>query len=294
MIRSMTGFGAGEADVEGGRLRVEVRTVNHRFFSANLRLGRGLEEHEGGVRDALRARLRRGHANVSVRLLADAEQPRGAVRVNVPRARALVEALEELQRELGLSGAVDVGLLARLGDVLTVDQDAGAGIPAEAVAAAVQDAASGVIAMRESEGAALAVDLLARVGAICDAVEAVEARAPQRLVEERDRLRGRIRELSDGVDVDEARLAQEVAYLADRWDIGEETVRLRAHVERLRDTVESAPDEPVGKRLAFLVQEMHREVNTIGAKANDADISHRVIEMKNEVERLREQVENVE
>ena len=294
MIRSMTGFGTGEAAIEGGRIRVEVRTVNHRFFSANVRLARALEEHEALVRETLRARLRRGHANVSVRVEPDSDEDAVSVAVNLPRARALARALAELKAELGLEGAVDLALLARLGDVVSVGRDDAPAVPADAMAAALLAAADAVIAMRESEGAALAADLLERAGAISEALGEVEARAPERLRAEGRRLLERVQELAGAVDVDPDRLAQEVAYIADRWDVGEEVVRLRAHLERLRETVRSPPDEPVGKRLAFLVQEMHREVNTIGSKANDTDIAHRVIEMKNEVERLREQVENVE
>lgn len=294
MIRSMTGFGAGEAPVRGGRLRVEVRAVNHRFFSANVRLARGVDEHEALVRETLRVRLRRGHANVSVRIEPDADEASAAVTVDLPRARALARALEELKAELGLEGAVDLALLARLGDVVAVGREDAPAVPAGAVADAVHAAADAVIAMRETEGAALAADLLERARAISDALSVVEERAPRRLREEGERLRERVRELAASVDVDAGRLAQEIAYLADRWDVGEEIVRLRAHLEHMRDTVKAPPDEPVGKRLAFLVQEMHREINTIGSKANDTDISHRVIEMKNDVERLREQVENVE
>jgi len=294
VIRSMTGFGTGEAAIEGGRIRVEVRTVNHRFFSANVRLARALEEHEALVRETLRARLRRGHANVSVRVEPDSDEDAVSVAVNLPRARALARALAELKAELGLGGAVDLALLARLGDVVSVGRDDAPAVPADAMTAALLAAADAVIAMRESEGAALAADLLERAGAISEALGEVEARAPERLRAEGRRLLERVQELAGAVDVDPDRLAQEVAYIADRWDVGEEVVRLRAHLERLRETVRSPPDEPVGKRLAFLVQEMHREVNTIGSKANDTDIAHRVIEMKNEVERLREQVENVE
>jgi uncharacterized protein (TIGR00255 family) len=289
----MTGFGLGEADIPGGRVRVEVRTVNHRFFSANLRLGRGLEEHETLVRDALRDALRRGHANVSVRLETDADEA-PPLHVDMARARSLARALETLRDELGLQGGVDLGLVARFGDVITAARDEGPAVPAQALRTAVEAAAAAVIAMREQEGEALAADLLGRADAIAEALAHVEARAPRRLEEESERLRARVAELVEGVDVDPDRLAQEVAYLAERWDIGEEAVRLRAHLDHLRATLAHGADEPIGKRLGFLVQEMHREVNTIGSKANDTEIAHRVIGMKNDVERLREQVENVD
>jgi uncharacterized protein (TIGR00255 family) len=148
--------------------------------------------------------------------------------------------------------------------------------------------------MREEEGRRLHDDLEGRIQAIEAALAAVEQRAPERLVAERDRLRRAVQELATGVAVDADRLAQEVAYLAERWDVNEELVRFRSHNELFRQLLEADSAEPVGKRLSFLVQEMHREANTIGSKANDAAIAHRVVAIKDEVERLREQVENVE
>ena len=158
----------------------------------------------------------------------------------------------------------------------------------------IEDAARAVAAMREDEGRRLQADLEGRLAAIDAALDAVAELAPQRLAAERDRLRAAIAELSQGVGVSEERLAQEVAYLAERWDVNEELVRFRSHNELFIALLDASPDEPVGKRLSFLVQEMHREANTIGSKANDASIAHLVVAIKDELERLREQVENVE
>jgi uncharacterized protein (TIGR00255 family) len=167
-------------------------------------------------------------------------------------------------------------------------------VPQEELQGVVEDAARAVASMREDEGRRLQADLEGRLAAIDAALEAVAELAPQRLASERDRLRAAITELSQGVGVSEERLAQEVAYLAERWDVNEELVRFRSHNELFRELMAANPEEPVGKRLSFLVQEMHREANTIGSKANHAGIAHRVVAIKEEVERLREQVENVE
>ncbi|HET6762166.1 MAG TPA: DUF1732 domain-containing protein, partial [Longimicrobiaceae bacterium] len=150
------------------------------------------------------------------------------------------------------------------------------------------------VVMREDEGKRLQADLLGRLEAIDRALAAISEMAPARLVAERDRLRAAVQELAGGVGVSEDRLAQEIAHLAERWDVNEELVRFRSHNELFRELLEADSAEPVGKRLSFLVQEMHREANTIGSKANHAGIAHQVVAIKEEVERLREQVENVE
>ncbi|NIP83694.1 MAG: DUF1732 domain-containing protein, partial [Gemmatimonadetes bacterium] len=155
-------------------------------------------------------------------------------------------------------------------------------------------AARAAVAMREEEGRNLRADLEARLEAVSTALEAIVDRAPARLTEERDRLRRAIAELAGDAGLDDDRIAREIAMIADRWDISEEIVRLRSHIDHFRGMLDEAAAEPVGKRLSFLVQEMHREANTIGSKANDAEIEHAVVAIKNEIERLREQVENVE
>ncbi len=296
MIRSMTGYGEAERDSQFGRLRAEVRTVNHRYFSANLRLASMFERFEPQIREWLRAHFPRGHVNFSLRLdgtlLGNGVNP---LVLDVARARAYLALLRELKEQLSLPGEVDVALLSRFGDLFR---------PADAVEAnpvdpdllrGVTDAASqAAITMREEEGQRLEADLQGRLEAIETALKYIGERAPTRLVSERDRLRKAVAELAGDVSVDDERLAREVAYMAERWDISEELVRLRSHIELFRQTLASAADEPVGKRLGFLTQEMHREANTIGSKANDAEIDHRVIAIKEELERLREQIENVE
>jgi uncharacterized protein (TIGR00255 family) len=200
-----------------------------------------------------------------------------------------------LKRQLGLPGDVDVALLSRFGDLFRPADSADAEpLEPEQVRAVIDSAARAVLSMRDDEGQKLEADLQGRLVAIEQAMQMIAQRAPGRLIAERDRLRQAIRELAGEVSVDEERLTREIAFLAERWDISEELVRLNSHIDLFRKTLASAADEPVGKRLGFLTQEMHRETNTIGSKANDAEIEHRVIAIKEELERLREQIENVE
>ena len=296
MIRSMTGFGEAELDTPAGRLRAEARTVNHRYFSLNLRVGRAVDRFEPQIRDWLRALLPRGHVNFSLRLeTADAAGDEIALRVNEARARQYLRLLRSLKEELGLPGEVDLSLLSRFTDLVVDETEVEERVPDSASVQAVTEAAArSVIAMREDEGLRLRVDLEERLNAIAATMDHIGKLAPKRLVAERDRMRRVVAELLEGVPLDEDRIAREIAYIAERWDVSEELVRLRSHIELFRETLADEGAEPVGKRLSFLTQEMNRETNTIGSKANDAAIEHQVIAIKDEIERLREQIENVE
>jgi uncharacterized protein (TIGR00255 family) len=296
MIRSMTGFGEAERETPAGRLRAEARTVNHRYFSLNLRLGRGVDRFEPQIRDWLRALLPRGHVNFSLRLeRPDAEGDEIALRVNEVRARQYVRLLRSLKQELQLPGDVDMALLSRFTDLIEDETEVEQRLPDSAsVQTVTESAARAVIAMREDEGLRLRVDLEERLSSIEMTMTRIAQLAPARMVAERDRMRRVVAELLEGVPLDEDRIAREIAYIAERWDISEELVRLRSHLELFRETLADESAEPVGKRLSFLTQEMNRETNTIGSKANDAAVEHQVIAIKDEIERLREQIENVE
>jgi uncharacterized protein (TIGR00255 family) len=296
MIRSMTGYGEAERSTPAGRLRAEVKTVNHRFFSANLRLPSSIDRYEPQLREWLRAFMPRGHVNFALRIelpVADGD-PSSSVRVDLDRARQYLGALTTLKDELGLPGEIDVALLSRFGDMLVPADEERLEVAAEDIQAVTEAAARVAVAMREVEGQRLEEDLEQRLTGIESALVTIATLAPERLVAERDRMRRVVKDLAEDVSIDEDRLAREVAFLAERWDISEELVRLRAHIDVFRDTLAGDASEPVGKRLGFLIQEMHREGNTIGSKANDAAIEHQVIAIKDEIERLREQVENVE
>ena len=285
----MTGFGSAEGEVGGARVAVEVRSVNHRFFSPSIKLPSEFASWEGEVREVLRRAVSRGHVSLTARVAREA----GEGRIDEARFAAFVRQLRDLQQRYGLDATLDVGTVLRLPAVLSSQEEAESGSAAELVAV-VTRAVEALDAMRVAEGARLRVYLEERLKLVAEAVDRIAARAPVRLVEQRDRLRQAIRELADGVNVDEQRLAQEVAILADRLDVGEEIARFHSHLEAFRSTLRSANGDGVGKRLGFLLQELLREANTTGSKANDAAILQDVLAVKEELERIREQVENLE
>jgi uncharacterized protein (TIGR00255 family) len=294
MITSMTGFGAASGTVGAQSVSVEIRAVNHRFFNPAIKLPGGMARWEGDVRELLRKRFSRGHVSVSARV--DRETDR-ALAIDEQRAAAYIQQLRSLKDRWGLSGDVDLATLMRLPDVITSGDDdrgeASDGSPDELLAI-VQEAAVGLDEMRDAEGARISEFLREHLRIIEEALGRVRERAPARLVEQRNRLQVSVAELAAGVAVDPQRLAQEIAILADRMDVSEELNRFAAHIAAFRAALDEKKDAAVGKRLGFLLQEMLREANTMGSKANDAIILGDVVAMKEELERLREQSENVE
>lgn len=286
----MTGFGAADGTVGSARVSVELRTVNHRFFNPSLKLPASLARWEPEVREALRQRIARGHVTVSAHLERTAAN--GAA-VDEVKFAEYASALLALRERHGLGGEVDVSTVLRMPDVVRSGAD-DAEATAEALLVVVGRAADALTRMREAEGARLAGFLLERIAAISAAVARIAIRAPERVVAQRDRLRENVKVLTAGIAVDEQRLAQEVAILADRLDVGEELDRFRAHIAAFREALAETGSEPVGKRLGFLLQELLREANTTGSKANDAAIQRDVVQVKEELERIREQVENLE
>ena len=292
MIRSMTGFGTASGRVGTAQVTVELRTVNHRFFTPTIKLPGSLTRFEGEVREALRLRIGRGHVTMYCRHERDEQRP--GVTIDEARFGWFVEQLRTLQERHAL-GPIDVGAILRLPDVITGEaRDPAADATAGELLAIVGDAITALTTMRADEGARLGGFLLERLQIIDDALARLSARAPQRTVEHRDRLRAAVRELTDGVTIDEQRLAQEVALLAERMDVQEELDRFKSHIVAFRAAIGESGGEPVGKRLGFLLQEMLRETNTTGSKAADAAMLHEVVAIKEELERIREQVENVE
>lgn len=301
MIRSMTGYGSAEAGLPDGRvLRAEIRTVNHRHLNVSARLPRGWEGLEGKVADRVRAVLARGSVSLSVACEGAGREEGGVPVLDMERARRYVDLLREAGEELGLKGRVGLDTLAGLPGVLRVEGPPPVPVDEDGLLECVGSALRGVVAMREGEGRRLEGELRTSLDRITEELDAVEEAAPERLLRERDRLRERVAMLSGTVEADEDRLAREIAYLAERWDIAEEIVRLRSHVALFLESLDGghgsgggAPDK-AGKRLGFVVQEMYREANTVGAKANDAAISASAVTIKEELERIREQLENVE
>jgi uncharacterized protein (TIGR00255 family) len=290
MIRSMTGFGAAEGAVGGAHVTVEVRSVNHRFFSPSIKLPSALARWEPEVREALRRSITRGHVTVTARI----DRPRTTEAViDEERFGAYVQRLRDLKSKYVLEGPIDLATVLRLPDVVSGESDEEDGSAAELVAI-VHRAVSSLATSREAEGRRLAEVLTERLALIDGAVHRLAERAPQRLLEQRDRLRTTIAELASDVQVDDQRLAQEIAILADRLDVGEELDRFRSHLTAFREAIGGNGTDGVGKRLGFLLQELLREANTTGSKANDAAMTRDVVAIKEELERIREQVENLE
>ena len=286
----MTGFGATEGAVAGRRARVEIRTVNHRWFNLSARLPAECGAAEGELREALRREFDRGHVSVSVRW---ADEVTPGAGIDWARAETVAAVLRELRDRLHLEGDVSVEAVARQADIFGGrPNEGGAVVGWSELAPVVMDAVAECQAARRREGAVLKAELLGRLDELDAAVQRIAGRAPERLVKEGQRLRANIVALLDGRMVDDGRLAQEIALMADRLDITEELVRFAAHLSAARGAL--AGEGPVGKQLGFLAQELGREVNTIGAKANDTVIAHDVVQMKGLLEKLREQLENLE
>ncbi len=289
MIRSMTGFGAAAGVIGGRQFAVDVRSVNHRFFTSTIRLTGGLSRYEVEVRDLLKRRLTRGHVTLTARY---EDAVAGTPAIDEQRVTAWVSALRGLRDRHQLAGDVDLATLLRLPDLFASAETADEG-EGKALVAVCEEAIASLTVSREVEGGALAAYLAERLRRVEDALERLDARAPERVVAHRDRLTAAVAELAGNLAIDPQRLAQEVALLAERMDVGEEISRFRVHIGAFRETLRGAPDG-VGKRLGFLLQEMLREANTTGSKANDVAMTADVVLIKEELERLREQVENIE
>ena len=295
MILSMTGFGAADGEVGGGRVSVELRSVNHRFFSPSIKLPGVLARWEGEVRETLRRGVSRGHVTLNARFERDVNGTAEPSPIDEARFAAYVAQLRELQRRYALADALDLGTVLRMPDVFAAS--AREELPTEAAPQLLDVVERAVQALQETrrvEGARLSSYVEERLEVIEQALDRIAQRAPARVTEQRDRLRNAVRELADGVAVDEVRLAQEIALLADRLDVQEELSRFRAHIAAFRSALRGAQGDGVGKRLGFLLQEMLREANTTGSKGNDAAIVADVLQVKEELERIREQVENLE
>jgi uncharacterized protein (TIGR00255 family) len=291
MISSMTGFGSAEGLVGAAGVSVEIRTVNHRFFNPSIKLPGAFAKWEGDVREVLRQRIARGHVALTARV--EREEGRGAG-INERRFGEYVAALRELQQKYSLSDKLDAGTILSLPDVVDTHIEEREGGSVGELVAIVDQAIGALRQMRAEEGSRLAVFLLERIALVEESLKRIRDRAPIRLAEQVTRLKRSVKELTSGANVDQQRIAQEVAILADKLDIAEELDRFDSHIGSFRQSVKESGAEPVGKRLGFLLQEMVREANTTGSKANDAAILADVVMIKEELERVREQVENIE
>jgi uncharacterized protein (TIGR00255 family) len=292
MIRSMTGFGSAELERSGQRLTAEIRSVNHRFCEVSMRGPKVALAFEDQVRQLIQERFSRGKFNLTITWVGAGEQGE-VLKLNEAVAQRYVDLMSQLKMRFKLAGEVDVSTVAALPDLFTWEHTAMSDEESwSLVRAVVEKACDNMNLMKDREGTALTRDFDARLSAIRKQLDIVNERAPLRPHEAKERMVARIKPLLDDVEMDPIRIAQEVALLADRLDCTEECVRLAAHLDQFRHLIESA--ELAGRKLNFLLQEMNREANTIGSKANDVEIGHAVIVMKEEIERIREQVQNVE
>ena len=291
-IRSMTGFGRGEAPAGGGAVTAEVRTVNSRYLDLRLRLPRELSALDATLRAAVGPFFSRGQVDVQVRLPAEAE-PQARIEIDGEMARVYRDAAASLSGDLGVTGKLDVStLLALPGVVRQLDPEPATEELSAAVTDAVRDAFGEAVEMRQREGEALERELRSRLDRTARLVDEVEAEAGEIARGLRERLERRVAQLAPELELDPSRLDQEIVLAVDRMDITEELVRFRSHAEQFRATL--GLEGSVGRKLEFLLQEMGREANTVGSKAQAARISSRVVELKTEIEKLREQVLNVE
>jgi len=292
MIKSMTGYGKGETTSDRGTFTVEIRSVNHRYGEVSVRMPRGFMALENEVKRAVLFLIKRGKIDVFVQW-EEAMAGESLPQVDTALARAYFATFDNLADELGLRGQVPLSLVIAQKGVL---RENSATLSEEdyrdQLMSAVQAAVAALDAMRTREGEALAADLSARRDQVAEWAALIRERTPAVVVEYRQKLKVRLEQLLEGAEMDEARLAQEVALMADRCDVTEELVRLASHFAQFDEALRLP--EPVGRKLDFLMQEMNREVNTIGSKSSDAEITSLVIRVKAEMEKMREQVQNIE
>ena len=292
MTRSMTGFGRAQRDTEDLFVSVELKSVNHRYFELYSRVPRAYGFLDEKIKSYLQNRVARGKIECNV-VIEASDSDYAQVRVNHSLAEAYIAALNELEEKYNIKNDVSVMSLSRFPDVLSVHKSEA---DEDAIWAAVKEvletATDNFVAMREREGEKLREDICSRADTILEKVAFVEARSPETVKEYNEKMKQRIRELIDDATVDEQRLLQEAAIFADKVAVDEETVRLRSHIEQLKAMFDE--NEAIGKKMDFLVQEINREANTIGSKAADFEIGKTVVEIKAEVEKIREQVQNIE
>ncbi len=292
MIHSMTAIGQAEGRVLEKGLRVEIRSVNHRFRDIIVHLPRTLIPLEARIRKIVAERVSRGRVEVRLQIEEIASVPRG-LKLDIHLAERYLELLTELQEKLGLGGEVDVSLLAGQNNIFLWEEEA---IDLEAFMAGFEpllmEALKNFLTMRAEEGRALSEDFISRLRTLATLLATMESLRESVTLSYRDRLQERVQALTGGFELDQARLLEEVAYLADRSDITEEVTRLKSHISQFEALL--AEGGAVGRRLDFLLQEMNREANTISSKAQDVILTQAAVDMKSELEKLREQVQNIE
>ena len=293
MAKSMTGYGRAESLSEGGKILVEIKSLNHRYLETSLRLPGALSPLELEVRKKINACFSRGKIEVAVRADANFILGKGSgLDLNVPLLRDYYALLCRMKAELNLKDDITLAMMTSFEDIFVSSGEGDLTDVWQKIEALLDEAIAALTLMREREGAVLCRDLIERISVIQQLLNNIELRLPQVIAAYQRRLTERIKELMGDAAVDEFRLMQEVAMMAEKSDISEEIVRFRSHISQFIDMLQS--DDTVGRKVDFLVQEMGREANTIGSKSSDAEISRIVIEIKSELARIREQGQNLE
>lgn len=292
MIRSMTGYGSARGVVEGIEICVELKSVNNKFLDTAVRLPRSFLFAEEAVKSAVQSHITRGKVDVFVTVDSSGADD-VVVKINEPLLKGYVDAIRHISEEYGLSSELSAMSVARLPDVMSVEKKE---LDAEAVAEGIRQIAEQALcdfdAMREREGKKLHEDVLNKLQTIDKLVSIVEENSPKTVAEYRERLTQKLSEVLSGSGIDETRILTETAIFADRIAVDEETVRLRSHMEQLRLMLDGG--SPIGRKIDFLMQEFNREANTTGSKCQNAEIAHVVVDLKSEIEKIREQIQNIE
>lgn len=292
MLKSMTGFGRGEGQTSLGKVFVESRSVNHRYCDINIKLPKRLIPFENRIKELIRSQVSRGRVDVSVKLDAEGEE-KVQLNVDFHLAEQYYRALQSLKKKLQLKDKITLGLLAGAKDLITAKEEAPDLDPYwQEIVPILKRSFQDMDEMKRLEGETLVKDLQQRLEKIAEHLDEIKEQSPLHLDAYRNRLYEKIRSLLGGIEMDASRFQQEVALLAERTDITEEIVRAESHLAQFVTLLKA--EEPVGRKLDFLLQEINREVNTVSAKANDAEISQRAVEIKSELEKIREQVQNIE
>ncbi len=292
MIMSMTGFGRAELSVGTRDIIVEIKSVNHRYFEFSCRTTRGYSFLEDKLKKYVGSKVSRGKVDMYVSIT-ETDDTSVEVELNKPLAKGYIDAMRAMADEYGISDDISVSTLSRFNDVFQIsrppaDEDA---VFAD-VKVAVDVALEHFLSMRRAEGEKLRADILSRSETIMSIVGEIEVRSPLTVQEYRERLYAKLKDVLQSNDIDDQRILTEAAIFADKVAVDEETVRLRSHFDQMKVFLDSS--EPVGRKLDFIVQEMNREANTIGSKVNDSKLAHKVVDIKGEIEKIREQVQNIE
>ena len=292
MVMSMTGFGRAELSVGERDIIVEIKSVNHRYFEFSCRTSRGYNFLEDKLKKYVNERVSRGKVDMYVSVTENNDDS-VEVELNKPLASGYIDAMHTLANEYKIREDISVSVLARINDIFQItrppaDEDA----VFSDVKVAVDAALERFLTMREAEGEKLKADILSRAQTIIDIVGEIEERSPVTVQEYRERLYNKLSEVLQSTNIDDQRILTEAAIFADKVAVDEETVRLRSHFDQMKKFLDSG--EPVGRKLDFIVQEMNREANTIGSKVNDSALAHKVVDIKGEIEKIREQVQNIE